>query len=413
MFGAHGRLLRAAEEIARSVSRENGKALDDARGEVTRALEVVEFAAGMPRHLQGETLTDVAPGLDTETRRYPLGVLAAISPFNFPAMIPMWQAPIALAAGNAVILKPSEQTPLTAGLLADLLLDAGVPEGVLGVVHGAAEVVNALCDHEGVDAVSFVGSAPVARHVYKRAAGAGKRVQALAGAKNFMVVLDDAAFERTADAVFSSAFGNAGQRCLAGSVALVTRGVADRFVAALVERAGRAPVGPGLEERSVITPVIREAARQRIAATVARAREQGARVLAGDQADGVGGEGYFLAPVVVETDDPASEIACEEVFGPVLTVLRVDDLEEALEIANASRYGNAAAIFTGSGGAARTFRERIQAGMVGVNVGVPAPVGMFPFSGWKGSFYGDLHTNGMDGVRFCTRVKTVTTRWFD
>ncbi|HEX2172899.1 MAG TPA: CoA-acylating methylmalonate-semialdehyde dehydrogenase [Dehalococcoidia bacterium] len=409
MFRLHHLIERDLDHLAYLVTKENGKARSDALGEVTRGLEVVEFATGMPTHMQGGTVSNVARDVDTETRRYPLGVVAGITPFNFPAMIPLWMMPIAVAAGNAFILKPSEQTPLTPMHLLDLFLEAGVPEGVVNIVHGGADTVNAICDHPGIAAVSFVGSAPVARHVYTRGTAAGKRVQALAGAKNFLIVLDDADLPSAADAVFASAFGNAGERCLAGSVVLATEGIADRLVAELADRARSAPVGPGDDPRNVVTPVISPNAKQRICAAMDRALEEGASLVTGGRP---GAEsGLFIEPTIFDRVRPEMAVAREEIFGPVLAVIRVPDLDRAIEVANRSEFGNSSSLFTRSGKAAREFRERIEAGMLGINAGVPAPIGLFPFSGWKGSFFGDLHANGMDGVRFYTRMKAITTRW--
>ena len=409
LFRAQQVIDAHSKELAELVAIENGKALGDARAEVSRGLETLEFAAGLAHLMQGSTSTDVARGVDAETRLYPVGVAAGVTPFNFPAMIPLWMVPIAIATGNAFVLKPSEQTPLTADRLAELFADAGVPDGVLNIVHGGAETVNALITHPGVAAVSFVGSAPVARHVYRTAAEAGKRVQALAGAKNFLIVLDDAPLQATADAVFASAFGNAGQRCLAGSVVLVTPGIVDSLAEALVDRVRRAPHGPGMDERNVITPVTTEGSRSRILGAVEEAVREGARVLIGGRA--LDGEGFFLEPTIIADASPGSAVIREELFGPTLAMMTVAGLDEAIELANSSEYGNSSSIFTSSGAAAREFRERIDAGMLGINIGVPAPVGYLPFSGWKGSFYGDLHVNGLDGVRFYTRQKAVTTRW--
>jgi len=410
MFRAQQLLAEATDELAELVATENGKALSDARGEIVRGLEVLEYAAGMPTLIQGVTSTGIATGVDAETRAYPVGVVAGITPFNFPGMIPLWMMPIALAAGNSFVLKPSEQTPLTAVRLIRLFQEAGLPDGVLNLVHGGRDAVEALLDHPGVAAVSFVGSAPVAKLVYQRAAAAGKRVQALAGAKNFLIALDDAPLEATADAVFSSAFGNAGQRCLAGSVLLSAPQVHDPLLVALQERIAAAPQGPGTDPSAVITPVINEGSKRRILDAIAATVAGGARVLTGGELD-EGGGGCFLPPTILVDVGRSSPVLREELFGPVLTVLPVEDLEEAIAIANESEFGNSASIFTSSGAAARTFRETIEAGMLGINVGVPAPIGYLPFSGWKGSFYGDLHANGADGVRFYTRQKAITTRW--
>jgi malonate-semialdehyde dehydrogenase (acetylating)/methylmalonate-semialdehyde dehydrogenase len=410
MFRAQSLLSDAVEELAELVATENGKALADARGEVMRGLEVLEFSAGMPTLIQGVTSTEIAGGVDAETRAYPVGVVAGITPFNFPAMIPLWMMPIALAAGNGFVLKPSEQTPLTAMRLLELFGEAGLPDGVLNLVHGGRDAVDALLVHPGVDAVSFVGSAPVARHVYETAAAHGKRVQALAGAKNFLIALDDAPLEASADAIFSSAFGNAGQRCLAGSVLLPTPGIREPLLAALQERIAAAPQGPGTDPDSVVTPLINARSKSRILSSIEAAVGAGATVLVGGKMEGEGSD-CFLAPTILADLEPGMDVVREELFGPVLAVLPVERLEAAIALANASDFGNSSSIFTSSGAAARTFRETIEAGMLGINVGVPAPIGYLPFSGWKGSFFGDLHANGTDGVRFYTKLKAITTRW--
>jgi malonate-semialdehyde dehydrogenase (acetylating) / methylmalonate-semialdehyde dehydrogenase len=410
MFRAQNLMTEATDELAELVATENGKALSDARAEIVRGLEVLEFAAGMPTLIQGVTSTGIGSGVDAETRAYPVGVVAGITPFNFPGMIPMWMMPIALAAGNSFVLKPSEQTPLTAMRLAELFREAGLPDGVLNVVHGGRDAVDALLVHPKVAAVSFVGSAPVARHVYETAAAAGKRVQALAGAKNFLIALDDAPLEASADAIFSSAFGNAGQRCLAGSVLCSTPGIRENLLAALQERIAAAPQGPGTDPDAVITPVINPGSKQRILGSIQEAMNAGAKIVVGGEIKG-GAEDCFLRPTIIGDVDPSMKLMDEELFGPVLADLPVDGLPQAIEIANASRFGNSASIFTDSGHAARLFRETIEAGMLGINVGVPAPIGYLPFSGWKGSFFGDLHANGTDGVRFYTKLKAITTRW--
>lgn len=409
MFEARRLLSAASEELARLISQENGKTLKEARAEMARGLEVVEFAAGIATHMRGVTSTEVARGVDAETRLYPVGVVAGITPFNFPGMIPLWMIPTALATGNSFVLKPSEQTPLTADRLVTIFGEAGVPDGVLNLVHGGADATNALLDHPDVAAVSFVGSAPVARHVYRTAAANGKRVQALAGAKNYLIVLDDAPVEETVDAIFASAFGNAGQRCLAGSVVVATPDIVRCLTDALLTRIADAPRGPGLDERSVITPLRSAAARERVLQGISRAVAAGARVLCGGNI--VEGSGYFLEPAIIVDVTPEMEILREELFGPVLAIMEAPNLSEAIKIANQSAFGNSSSIFTSSGRSARVFRERIEAGMVGINIGVPGPMGYLPFSGWKGSFYGDLHANGLDAVRFYTRSKSITIRW--
>jgi malonate-semialdehyde dehydrogenase (acetylating)/methylmalonate-semialdehyde dehydrogenase len=402
------------DELAELVTRENGKHVDEARGELRRGIEVVELAAAMTTLMKGETLDQVAAGVDASMHRYPLGVVAAITPFNFPGMIPLWFAPLAIAAGNAMVLKPSPRTPLTANRIAELFAEAGIPDGVLGVVHGGEEAANALIDHPAVRAVSFVGSEAGARAVYRRAADRGKRVQALAGAKNHLVVMPDADLDAAAPAVFASAFSNAGERCLAGSVAVGVGAAADELAERLAALARDARTGSGLDANgdpdAIITPVTSAAARERITDWIVRGEEEGARVVV-DGRSPPDEEGFFLGPTILDSVTPDMAVAQEEIFGPVLALERMDDLGAAIATINGSRFGNAAAIFTRDGGAARRFCREVQCGMVGVNVSVPAPVAYFPFAGWRGSFYGDLHATGRDGVDFYTERKVITSRW--
>src|SRR3712207_5150139 len=385
-----------------------GKTLPDARAEVARMIEMVEAACALPTTMQGRVLEDVARNVDAETIRQPVGVCAAIVPFNFPAMVPFWFLPFAIGCGNTFVLKPSEQVPMTQQIAFEVIDGLGLPPGVVNLVNGGREIVEGILDHPGIDAVSFVGSAPVARLVYERAAKAGKRVQALGGAKNHMVVMPDAVVGRTVDGVIGSAFGAAGQRCMAGSV-LVTVGEAhDRVVPALVEASRALRVGDGLDEETQLGPVISCDARDRIAAHVDRAEAEGARIVL----DGRGLDGAFVGATIVDDVAPGSELATEEVFGPVLSVVRAETLDDAIAIVNQSRFGNGTSIFTESGAAVRRYRAEVEAGMVGVNIGVAAPVAFFPFSGWKDSFLGDLHAHGPDAVEFFTRKKTVTSRYF-
>jgi malonate-semialdehyde dehydrogenase (acetylating)/methylmalonate-semialdehyde dehydrogenase len=349
--------------------------------------------------------------VDEAVHRCPLGVVVGITPFNFPAMIPLWMAPLAVVCGNAFVLKPSQRTPLAGMRLAELFGEAGIPPGIVSVVHGAAETVGLLIDHPGVQAVSFVGSAAVARTVYARAAAAGKRVQALAGAKNHVVVMPDADLDFASRALFSSAFSNAGQRCLAGSVGVPVGGVADELAVSLTQLASSARLGPGLDPQSVITPLTTEEHRGRVESWIAKGVEEGAELLVDGRGRGLERRGFFLGASVLDRVRPEMSIAREEIFGPVLLIERAGDLDDAIDIVNRSPYGNAAAIFTASGWAGREFGRRVQAGMVGVNVGVPAPMAFFPFAGWKGSFYGDLHATGKDAMEFYTQRKVVTTRW--
>ena len=399
------------DALVRTVVRENGKTVDEARGSVRRGVEAVEFAASAPSTMQGAFLEDVTPGVDTTMLRQPLGVVAGITPFNFPVMIPLWMAPLALVCGNCFVLKPSERVPLSATTLARLCAEAGVPPGTFNLVHGDAAAVDALLVHPGVDAVSFVGSAPTARHVYATAAAHGKRVQALAGAKNHLIVLPDADLERTVPAILSSAFGQSGERCLAGSVVLAVGPAGDALVSRLAEKVGDLSVGPAGEGGTLVGPVIRADHRARVLRWIEEGVAGGARIAARGSVPS-GSDGFYVAPVLFDRVEPEMAIAREEIFGPVLAVVRVPSLDAALAVANRSRYGNAAAIFTRDGRSAREFAHRIEAGMVGINVGVPAPAAFFPFVGWKGSFYGDLHATGRDAIDFYTRKKVVTTRWF-
>jgi malonate-semialdehyde dehydrogenase (acetylating)/methylmalonate-semialdehyde dehydrogenase len=406
------RLEAHREELARLVVQENGKTLEEARGSVRRGIEAAEFAAGAPTLVQGAFLEDVSPGVDAELVREPVGVVAGITPFNFPVMIPLWMAPIAIAVGNAFVLKPSERVPLSAAFLARLFGETELPPGVFNLVHGARAAVDALLSHPEVDAVSFVGSAPVAQHVYSTAAAHGKRVQAMAGAKNHLIVLPDADLERTVPAILSSAFGSAGERCMAASVVVAVEPVGDALVARLAEKVRELRVGPGLEPGTDMGPLIRAEHRVRVQRYIEEGERAGARVAArGRLPAGLAG-GFFLEPVLFDGVTPEMTIAQEEIFGPVLSVVRVRSLVEAIEVANRSRFGNAAAIFTRDGKAAREFRHRIEAGMVGVNIGVPAPAAYFPFVGWKGSVFGGHAATGPEAVAFYTRTKVVTSRWF-
>jgi len=401
------------EDIARLVTADMGKTLDDARGEVLRGIESTEAACGIPHLLKGENLEGVARGVDVELVRQPVGVVGAITPFNFPAMIPLWFLPYAIACGNSFILKPSERDPRPSELIFELVDGIEeIPPGVLNLVHGARDAVNGLLDHPGIDAISFVGQASTARYIAERSAANGKRFQALGGAKNSLVVMPDADLGVTVPAIMSSAFGAGGQRCLAGSVAVLvgTREEQDRALDALAEAAAELGVGPGDQEGVEVCPLVAPEARDRIAAAVGSAENGGDEVILDGRRD-AGPGGTLIGPSIVATADTESDLAREELFGPLLTVVRTDDLDAALEFVNGSRYGNAGSIFTSSGGAARAYRYDAEAGMLGVNVGVAAPVAWFPFSGWKDSIDGDLHANGRDAVEFYTRKKVVTSRW--
>ena len=410
MFRYRELLDRNAEELAAIVTRHHGKTLDEARGEVRRGIEVVEFACGAPTLLQGRTLRDVSAGVDQDYYRYPVGVVAGITPFNFPVMIPLWMFPLAIAAGNAFVLKPSERTPLGAVRLAELFIEAGFPEAVLNVVHGAKEVVDALLAHPEVRAISFVGSEPVARYVYAEAAKNGKRVQAAGGAKNHIVVMPDADLSQAVPAILNSAFGNAGERCLAGSAAVGVGEVHAPLVEALADAAERLVVGPGDQPGVQVGPLIRDDHRRKVVGYVARGVDEGARLVV-DGRRYLDRQGFFLGPTILDGVSDGMVVGREEIFGPVLSVSHAERLDDAIAQANRLAFGNMAAIFTQGGRAAREFREGVDAGMVGVNVGVAQPFAFYPFSGWKSSFYGDLHIHCTDGIDFYTRKKVLVSRW--
>jgi malonate-semialdehyde dehydrogenase (acetylating)/methylmalonate-semialdehyde dehydrogenase len=399
------------EELALLVTRENGKTLPESRGEVRRAIEVVDLACGAPTLLMGTNLDQIADGIDEELVRFPIGVVAGITPFNFPNMVPLWMIPLAIVCGNTFVHKPSQRTPLSALRIAELLAEAGLPDGVFNVVHGAKDAVDALLTHPGVDAVSFVGSATVAAYIYATGAAHGKRVQALGGAKNHLLVMDDADLERTVTAIISSAFGNAGQRCLAGSVAVGVGALGDALVQELADQSSRLRVGPGREPDTDMGPVIRAERRKELIGYIEQGEEVGAALVADGREIGPS-DGFFLGPTIFDRVTPDMALWRDELFGPVLSVVRAADIDEAIKVMNASSYGNAASIFTNSGANAREFKRRAEAGMLGVNIGVAAPMAFFPFTGWKSSFFGDLHATGTDGVRFYTRHKVVTSRWW-
>jgi malonate-semialdehyde dehydrogenase (acetylating)/methylmalonate-semialdehyde dehydrogenase len=406
-------LLRHRQEITALVTADMGKTLADADGEVGRGIESVESAAAIPHLLKGETLEGVATGLDVEMVRQPVGVVAAITPFNFPAMIPLWFLPYAVACGNAFLLKPSERDPRPTERICELIDEEEIfPPGVVNLIHGGRDAVEAILDHDGVDAISFVGQASTARLIATRSAQTGKRAQALGGAKNSMIVAEDADLDSAVPAIMGSAFGAAGQRCLAGSVCVIAGDEARQTEVreALRSAAEGLSTGPGADPGTDVCPMVAPEARERAETAVANAESGGAEILL-DGRIGGGEAGTFLGPTLVEVNDPESELAREEIFGPVLALVGVADLDAAIEFANGSRYGNAGSIFTTSGAAARAYRWGIEAGMLGVNIGVPAPVAWFPFSGWKDSIDGDLHANGRDAVEFYTRKKVVTSRW--
>jgi malonate-semialdehyde dehydrogenase (acetylating) / methylmalonate-semialdehyde dehydrogenase len=414
MFRFQNLLIEHQEELARIVTREHGKVLSDAMGSVRRGIDMVEFACGVPSLMQGRTAEDVSAGVDCESWRQPLGVCAAICPFNFPVMVPMWFAPIAIACGNAFVLKPSEKTPLTSLRLAELWQEAGLPPGVLNVVTGSADAAGALVDHPGVRAVSFVGSTPVGRGLYERAAARGKRVQVLAGAKNHLVVMPDADLDQAAAALVSAAFGSAGERCMAISVCVAVGDVAEPLVARLAAETRKLRVGPGLEAQSEMGPLVTRQHLQRVTGCIDAGVREGAELLVDGRGLKVSGypNGNWLGPTIFDRVRPEMTIYRQEIFGPVLCVVRVRSLAEALALVNANPYGNGTAIFTSDGQAARTYRKHVRVGMVGINVPIPVPMASFSFTGWNDSFFGTLHAYGRDGVRFFTEEKVVTTRWF-
>jgi malonate-semialdehyde dehydrogenase (acetylating)/methylmalonate-semialdehyde dehydrogenase len=403
------------QELAAIVTEEHGKTLADAEGSVTRGIEVIEFATGIPHLLKGEFSENVGADVDCHSLRQPLGVCAGITPFNFPAMVPLWMFPLALACGNCFVLKPSERDPSLALRMAELLREAGLPDGVFSVVHGDREAVDALLAHPDVRAISFVGSTPVARHIYETGTRHGKRVQALGGAKNHAIVLPDADLDFATEAIIGAAYGSAGERCMAISAVVAVGAIGDELVRRLATRALAVRVGPGDAPGVEMGPVITAVARERIVGLVDRGLEEGAVL----QVDGRnpevegGAGGFFVGPTLFDHVQPAMTIYREEIFGPVLVVLRADSLAQAIAIVNANPYANGAALFTRSGHAARRFQEELDVGMLGINVPIPVPMAFHSFGGWKNSLFGDLHVHGMDGVRFYTRGKVVTARWPD
>jgi malonate-semialdehyde dehydrogenase (acetylating)/methylmalonate-semialdehyde dehydrogenase len=404
-------LERHQEEVARILTRENGKTLDDAKASVRRGIQMVEVACGMPSMMMGDSLHDVAKDIDCHTIRQPLGVCVGISPFNFPAMVPMWMYPFAIACGNSFVLKPSEKVPMTPLRTAELLHEAGLPAGVYNVIHGSKETVDALMAHPLVKAVSFVGSTPVAKHVYETSARHGKRVQALGGAKNHLIVTPGANLEKTVEAIIGSAFGAAGERCLAGSVLVPVGDVAERLLELLVERTKAIQVGDGSEPGSEMGPLVTEDHCRRVTGYIEKGVAEGATPLV-DGRRIEAGQGYFVGPTIFDNVTPEMTIAREEIFGPVLSVIRVKTVDEAIELVNRCPFGNTTSIFTSDGAAARRYTHRIEVGMVGVNIGVAAPMAFFPFAGWKASFFGDLHAHGKDAIAFYTEQKVIMTRWF-
>jgi malonate-semialdehyde dehydrogenase (acetylating)/methylmalonate-semialdehyde dehydrogenase len=413
MFAFRELLVRHRDDLARIVSREHGKVLDDATGEVQRGLEVVEFACGIASQLRGGHSENVSTDVDSHAVLQPVGVCAGITPFNFPVMVPMWMHPVAIACGNTFVLKPSERDPSASQLVAELYAEAGLPDGVFNVLHGDAEAVDGLLTHPDVDAVSFVGSTPIARHVYATAAANGKRVQALGGAKNHMVVLPDAELDATADAAVGAGYGSAGERCMAISVVVAVGASADPLVGAIAERARALAIGPGLEVGNEMGPLITAAHRDRVRGYVDAGVEDGAELVVDGRNPVVEGRegGFWLGPCLFDHVKPDMRIYTDEIFGPVLVVIRVDTLDEAIALVNDNPYGNGTAIFTRDGGAARRYEVEVDVGMVGVNVPIPVPMAYYSFGGWKDSLFGGAPVHGSAGVGFYTRMKTVTSRW--
>lgn len=412
LFNYQQLLVDNQKELAELITLENGKNIKEAYGEVQRGIECVEFACSAPSLMMGKQLPDIATNMESGMYRYPIGVIGGITPFNFPMMVPCWMFPLAIAVGNTFVLKPSEQTPLLANRLAVLFEKAGLPKGVFNIVHGAHDIVNGLLEHEDVPAISFVGSQPVAEYIYKKAANNGKRVQALAGAKNHSIVMPDADLETTVKEIIASAFGSAGERCMACSVVVAVDEIAEPLLKKLVEKANEIRLGNGLDENNFLGPVIRQEHKQKTERYIEIGVKEGALLIRDGRKDDANQEkGYFIGPTIFDQVDSSMKIWKEEIFAPVLSVARVKTLEEAIELINQSELGNGACIFTQDGSNVRYFRENIEVGMLGVNIGVPAPMSFFPFSGWKNSFYGDLHVNGTDGVEFYTRRKMLTARW--
>ena len=412
MFSLRELVHSNRDDLARLITAEHGKLLDDARGEVARGLEVIEFACGIAHLLKGELSENVSRNVDSHSMRQPLGVVAGITPFNFPVMVPMWMFPVAIACGNTFVLKPSEKDPSPSVAIAELLSEAGFPEGVFNVVQGDKIAVDALLDHPDVSAISSVGSTPVARYIYERAAATGKRVQALGGAKNHMVVLEDADMELAADAAVGAAYGSAGERCMAISAVVAVGAAGDQLVSKVKERLASLRVGPGDDPAAEMGPLVTGDHRDKVASYIETGLNEGAElVVDGRTVDA--SDGFFLGASLFDHVTAEMTIYQDEIFGPVLSVVRAESLDDAIALVNANRYGNGTAIFTSSGGAARRYSHEVEVGMVGVNVPIPVPMAFFSFGGWKASLFGDMHVHGPEGVRFYTRQKTITTRWPD
>jgi malonate-semialdehyde dehydrogenase (acetylating)/methylmalonate-semialdehyde dehydrogenase len=414
MFKFLDLLQRNRDDLARIIASEHGKVVPDAAGEIQRGMEVVEVATGIPHLLKGDFSENVSTEVDCYSIRQPIGVAAGITPFNFPIMVPMWMHPIAIACGNAFILKPSERDPSASLRVAELYAEAGLPDGIFNVVHGDKVAVDAILDHPGIASVSFVGSTPIARYIYERGTSHGKRVQALGGAKNHAIVMPDADMDSAADALVSAAYGSTGQRCMAISTAVAVGSKAgDALIDKVLERAGRLRTGPGLDPSSDMGPLVTGAARDKVSGLIETGVNEGAKLVL----DGRGvrvedhDDGFYVGPTLFDEVRPHMEIYKQEIFGPVLIVLRVADIDEAIQMINDNPYGNGTAIFTANGAAARKFQNEVQVGMIGVNIPIPVPMAFYSFGGWKDSLFGDLHVHGPEGVAFYTRGKVVTTRW--
>ncbi|MFB5661278.1 CoA-acylating methylmalonate-semialdehyde dehydrogenase [Alteribacillus sp. HJP-4] len=405
-------LIESKEELAEIITKENGKSFNEALGEVQRGIENVEFAAGAPSLMMGDSLPSIATDIEGVNYRYPVGVVGGITPFNFPMMVPCWMFPMAIATGNTFVLKPSEKTPLLIEKLVELLQESGLPKGVFNVVNGAHDVVNGILENEHIKAISFVGSKPVGEYVYKKGTDNLKRVQALTGAKNHTIVLNDAKLEQAVTEVISAAFGSAGERCMAAAVITVEEGIYEEFIQKLKTETENIKMGNGLEDGVFLGPVIREENKEKTIQYIEDGQKEGARLLL-DGRELSSDEGYFVGPTIFEDVRTDMKIWKDEIFAPVLSIVRVKNLKEGITIANQSEFANGACLFTDSASSVRYFRENIDAGMLGINLGVPAPMAIFPFSGWKSSFFGSLHANGKDGVEFFTRKKVVTARYLE
>ena len=414
MFKLKDLLERNSEELAQITVNENGKTIEEAKGEIIRGIENVEVATGIPSLMMGYNLEDVSKGIDTNTIRQPIGTFCAVPPFNFPVMVPLWFFPQAIASGNTFILKPSEQVPLSQNKIFEIIHEVGLPKGVINLVNGSKEVVDTLLENKLIKGISFVGSSPVAKYIYSKAANNGKRVQCLAGAKNFIIVMPDSTLEKTTDGIIGSAFGCAGERCLAGSTIVAVGESYTKLKKSLLDSASKLIIGYGLDKDVDMGPVISNNHKNKVMEYIEKGIDEGAKLILDGRKinNSKYPNGFFIGPTIFDEVNPEMTIAKEEIFGPVLSIIKAKDLEQAIKILNDSKYGNAASIFTSSGKVAREFQHKVQAGMVGVNISVPAPIAFFPFTGWKESFYGDLHGHGKDAIEFYTEKKVITSRWF-